>query len=204
MKKLKVVWCAAAVLLSVRATVAQTATTVPPTEPPQTIHVWEDPYGWWGGHFVYGPAMPAKFTRNEFSMDIFGSFTAAEEKFSHLFQENIRDGKWGGGVGINYFLTREIGIAGDINMPDNKGALVDSISGSLVLRLPSENTGLSPYIFGGGGRGTDRVWEWLGHGGFGLEWRWNPVTAIFSDVRYVWAEKTTDALLIRGGLRLIF
>ena len=197
MKKLKVVWCAAAVVLFVRAAVAQ-------TEPTQPVHVWEDPYGWWGGHFVYGPAMPLKFTRNEFSMDLFASYTHAEDKFSHVFQKNIGNGTWGGGAGINYFLTREIGISGDVNMPNDGGNLVNSVSGSLVLRLPFEPVGLAPYVFGGGGRRTDRVWEWLAHAGVGLEWRWNPVTAIFSDARYVWADKTIDNLEIRAGLKLIF
>ena len=192
MKILKTLMCAAAVVLGARAGVAQ------------VVHVWDDPHAWWGGHFVYGPAVPDKFTANEFSLDAFGSFNAGESKFSHLFQTNIRRGKWGGGLGLNYFLTREIGIGGDVNMPANGGHLVDSVLGSLILRLPSERTGLAPYIFGGGGRGTDRVWQWLGHAGVGLEWRLNPVTGVFTDGRYIWADKTSDALMLRAGLRFIF
>jgi hypothetical protein len=170
----------------------------------QVVHVWEDPNQWWGTHFTYGPAVPEKFTANEFSTDIFASFTAAQTKIGELFETDIGDGKWGGGLGANYFLTREIGIGIDANAPDNRGHFVDLISGSLIARLPFESTGLAPYVFGGGGRLTEPRWEWTGHAGLGLEFRINPVTGIFADGRYVWADKTTDQLLLRGGLRLIF
>jgi hypothetical protein len=172
----------------------------------QVAHVWDDPRGWWGNHFVDGPTVPAKFTANEFSVDLFGSFTAAENKLSEVFDTNIRHGKWGGGGGINYFLTREIGLGGDVNIPDNDGNFVDSINASLIVRFPSETTGLAPYLFGGGGRQTEPVWTWTAHAGVGLEFRMNPITAIFTDARYVWPEKDgiTDTLELRGGLRFVF
>ncbi len=193
MKILKTVAYAAAVVLAARAGVAQ------------VDHVWDDPHAWWGGHFVYGPTARDKYTANEFSLDAFGSYTAGESKFSHLFQTNIRhNGNWGGGLGLNYFLTREIGIGGDVNMPADGGNLVDSALGNLIVRLPSEKTGFAPYLFGGGGRGTDRVWQWLGDAGVGLEFRLNPITGVFTDARYVWADKTSDALLLRAGLRVVF
>jgi hypothetical protein len=170
----------------------------------QVVHVWEDPRGWWEGHWVYGPNAPDKFTMHELSLDLFGSYIAGQRSLGDIFDTSIRDGKWGGGVGLNYFLTREIGLGADINMSDNRGNLVDIVQASLIGRLPSETTGLAPYIFGGGGRGTDRVWEWTAHAGLGLEFRMNPLTGIFVDGRYIWADKTHDALLLRSGLRLVF
>jgi hypothetical protein len=172
----------------------------------QVAHVWDDPHDWWGNHFVYGPANTTKFTPYEFSMDAFGSFTAAENQLSDVFKTNIRHGKWGGGVGLNYFLTREIGISGDINIPDNGGNFVDSMNASLIARWPFESTGLAPYIFGGGGRTTDPAWTWTGHAGVGLELRMNPITALFTDARYVWADKSavSDTLELRAGLRFVF
>jgi len=170
----------------------------------RAAHVWEDPQVWWAGHFTYDTTAAEKFTAAELSMDAFGSYTAAERRFNKLFETNIRHGDWGGGVGLNYFFTRQIGIGADINIPDNGGNFIDQAVGSLIVRLPFESTGLSPYIFGGGGRGTDPSWEWLGHAGIGLEYRFNPATGIFLDGRYVWADKSFDRLLLRAGVRLVF
>lgn len=185
-------------------TLAASVTVLAQTGMAQVAHVWDDPRGWWGNHFVYGPSVPAKFTANEFNVDVFGSFLGQENKIEDVFKTNIRKGKWGGGVGVNYFLTRELGIGADMNIPSNGGNFVDSVSGSLIARLPFESTGLAPYVFGGGGRQTDPEWQWTGHVGVGLEFRMNPITGIFTDARYVWADKTSDSVLLRAGLRFVF
>lgn len=198
MKKTKLMTIAAAALLSAGAAVAQT--TVTTTE----VHVWNDPHQWWGNHWVY--ATDNRYTANELSLDMFGSYQAAERRFNKIFETNIRHGDWGGGVGVNYFFTRNIGIGGDLNIPDNGGNFIDSASGNLFLRLPIDPTGLAPYIFGGGGRYTDPTWTWVADAGVGVEYRFNPVTGIFGDARYVWPEKSgiPDGLLIRAGLRFVF
>jgi len=168
------------------------------------VHIWEDPGAWSSGVFAYDAAATPKFTANELSLDMFASFVAPERRFRDIFDTNIRHGKWGGGVGVNYFFTRELGIMGDINIGDNGGNFVDQVMGAGVLRIPLEPTGLAPYIFGGGGRGTDPVWEWLGQAGVGLEYRLNPATGLFADARYIWHDKSFDRLMIRTGLRLVF
>ncbi len=172
----------------------------------KAAHVWEDPNAWWSGHFSYDSANAPRYTAAELSFDAFGSYIAAERRFNKIFETNIRRGTWGGGVGVNYFFTREIGIGGDINIGDNGGNFVDQAVGSLILRLPIEPSGFSPYIFGGGGRGTDPVWEWLVHGGIGIEYRFNPVTGLFFDTRYTWhiRDDSIDRIQFRAGLRLIF
>jgi hypothetical protein len=166
-------------------------------------HMWEDPSAWWGGHFAYDIQTP-RYTAQELSFDAFGTYTAPERNLGDLFETNIRHGKWGGGVGLNYFFTREIGLGADINIPNDGGNFINSVSGSLIARWPFESAGIAPYIFGGGGRGTDIAWEWLAHAGVGVEYRWNPTTGIFVDGRYVWADKTTDQLLLRAGVRFVF
>jgi len=168
--------------------------------------VWEDPNAWWASHFTYDTAGTPRYTAAELSFDAFGSYVADERRFSKLFETSIRHGTWGGGVGLNYFFTREIGIAGDINIPANDGNFVDQAEGSLILRWPFEPSGWSPYIFGGGGRRTDPDWEWIVHGGVGVEYRFNPVTGIFVDTRYIWHLKdgATDGILFRAGLRFVF
>jgi len=173
----------------------------------RATHVWEDPGGWWTSTTTYGaPANTPYYTANELSFDMFGSYEAHEEKAKDLFKTNIKHGTWGGGVGLNYFFTREIGVGGDINIGDNGGNFIDQALGSLILRWPIDPTGLAPYIFGGGGRGFDPSWEWFMDAGLGLEWRFNPSAGIFSDVRYMWHLKdgSSDRILFRAGLRLVF
>jgi hypothetical protein len=172
----------------------------------RAVHVWEDPGAWSSGVFVYDRANTPRFTASELSLDLFGSYTAGERKIEKLFETNIkgRNGNWGGGVGLNYFITREIGLGGDINMGDNRGNLVDQALGSLILRWPFEAAGIAPYVFGGGGRDFDPTWEWVGHAGVGIEYRFNPATGIFLDGRYIWPDKSSDRILLRAGLRLVF
>lgn len=167
-------------------------------------HIWEDAGGWWSDHFVMDRSNAPKFVANELSLDLFASFDAPERGIDELFDTDIRDGKWGGGVGLNYFFTREFGLGADINMADNGGNLVDIMQASLFLRLPIESIGLAPYVFGGGGRTTEPVWDWTGHAGLGAELRFNRTTGIFTDARYVWGDDTSDRLMLRAGLRLVF
>src|SRR5207249_5399414 len=88
-------------------------------------HVWEDPGAWWGGHWVYEAA--DKYTPNELSLDLFGSYVSPERHLGKLFETNIRHGIWGGGVGLNYFFTHELGIGTDINIGDNDHRFIDHV-----------------------------------------------------------------------------
>jgi hypothetical protein len=190
MKMTKLVTISAAMLLSVSAA--------------RAVHAWEDPGAWWGSHFRASPAGTMKFNANEISLDLFGSFVAPQRGIENVFDTNIRSGHWGGGLGLNYFLLRELGVGVDTNIPADGGRFFNHVSGSLIVRLPIESIGLAPYIYGGGGRGTDPVYEWLGHAGVGFELRANPVTGFFVDARYIWAEHTSDDLLLSAGVRLVF
>lgn len=175
-------------------------------------HVWSDPSGWWSGHFAYDVNAP-KYTAQELSLDLFGSYINPEGNFPDLFETNIRHGNWGGGVGLNYFLTRELGLGADFNMSaKDSGNLVDGVVGSVMFRLPLGNSGVAPYLIGSGGRAfTDlhsgaSYYHWVYGGGVGLEYRWSPTMGIFSDARFFWSEKETyyNRLLIRAGLRVVF
>jgi hypothetical protein len=182
------------------------------------VHVWEDPGAWSSGVFVYNVPPENRFTANELSLDLSGSYTAPERGLQHLFETDIRHrGKWGGNVGVNYFFLPYLGIGGNINMSANGGAFVDQALGNLILRWPICPIGLAPYIFGGGGRGfdsfgglpagvSDPAWQWFADGGVGLEWRPNATTGIFTDATYQWhlKEGSFDRLLLRFGLRLVF
>ena len=182
----------------------------------KAVHVWEDPGAWGSGIFVYNVPPENRFTANEFSLDLSGSYIAPQRGLQHLFETNIRhDGKWGGNVGVNYFFLPYLGIGGNINMSANGGNFVDQALGNLILRWPICPIGVAPYIFGGGGRGFDSfggvggfdpTWQWFADGGVGIEWRPNATTGLFSDATYMWhlKEGSFDRLLLRFGVRLAF
>lgn len=166
-------------------------------------HVWEDPNGWWSDHFIADQGNAPKFSAQELSLDLFGSYMAGQENIGDIFDTDIRrGGHWGGGVGLNYFLLREFGLGADINMSNNGGRLVDLVAGNAIVRLPIESLGLAPYVIGGGGRGIDPSWEWFAHAGIGLEARFTRTAGVFIDSRYIWAEKSNDKLQFRAGVRL--
>ncbi len=170
-------------------------------------HIWEDSSGWWSGHFSYDNPAP-KYASQELSLDLFASYINPEGEFGDLFETNIRRGFWGGGVGLNYFFTRIVGLGADFNIsskPDDLN-LVDQVTGNLLVRLPIGNSGLAPYLIGSGGRAMSPRYDWVYGGGVGLEMRVNPTTGIFSDARFLWADESTadNRLLIRAGVRIAF
>jgi hypothetical protein len=174
----------------------------------KAVHVWEDPGAWSSGMFVYNVPPENRFTANELSLDLSGSYIAAQRGLQHLFETNIRGnrGKWGGNVGVNYFFVPQVGIGGNINMSANGGKFVDQAFGNLILRWPICPIGVAPYIFGGGGRTFDPSWRWYADAGVGLEWRPNAVTGLFTDATYMWhlEDNSIDRLLLRFGVRLAF
>jgi len=146
------------------------------------------------------------FSANELSLDLSGSYIAQERGIEHLFETSIKHnrGTWGGNVGVNYFITQNIGVGADANMSANGGNFVDAVLGNLTLRLPLGNSGFAPYVLGGGGRTTDATWEWVGQAGVGLEYRFSRRIGLFADGRYIWPEHSPDALLLRAGFRIVF
>ena len=146
------------------------------------------------------------FSANELSVDLSGSYIAQERGIEHLFETSIKHnrGTWGGDVGVNYFITQNIGVGADANMSANGGNFVDAVLGDLTLRLPLGNSGFAPYVLGGGGRMTDVTWEWVGQAGVGLEYRFSHRIGLFADGRCIWPEHSPDALLLRAGLRIVF
>lgn len=169
-------------------------------------HVWQDPGGWAGSTFTYDHTNVPLFSANELSLDLGASYTAGEHGLGNLFKTDIKGsrGTWGGDLGLNYFITRVIGLSADVDMPDNGGNLVDAVLGNLIVRLPLGESGFAPYLFGGGGRTTDRAWEWVGQAGLGLEFRFSHNLGLFGDGRYIWPQHGSDALLLRAGVRIVF
>jgi hypothetical protein len=122
-----------------------------------------------------------------------------------LFETKIHHGSMGGGLGVNYFASPTLGLGVDLNIPNNGGSFVDTYTANLIVRYPLGKSGLAAYLNGGGGRAYDPDLQWVGQLGLGLEYRTYHKSGLFVDARYVWGEKhSTDTLLLRGGLRLVF
>lgn len=147
------------------------------------------------------PAPECKFRDQELQVD-----AAAVGAFA-----SSRPG-WGGGLGVNYFFTKYIGIGveqnivGRENVGNSRGGSEWMTIGNLFLRYPICSLSLAPYamVGGGGAYGTGRGYG-FGHVGGGLEYRVTDNIGLFSDARYVYsAEDPKNALLGRAGLRFAF
>jgi hypothetical protein len=173
----------------------------------RATHVWEDSAGWWDEHFQSERDVP-RYNGGELSLDMFGSYIGPEHRFDKLLHSDIRHGYGGGGAGLNYFFTSLLGAGADFNASAKPGndQSFDDVLGHVDLRLPLWNTGLAPYISGMGGRGMSPTWQWVYGGGVGLEYRFNPLTGIFAEARYLWSNESTalNSLTLRVGLRLVF
>jgi opacity protein-like surface antigen len=163
---------------------------------------------WWSQRTHY-EANCDKYNANELQLDMFGTYSHAIAHFDDIFDHSWRHGRWGGGVGMNYFFTKYIGIGVDTFFQE-KGHFFNNVSGDVFARLPIANSGFAPYIFGGAGwrdgssvlGSGHAIDELTAHGGVGLEYRFNPHLGVFIDSRYTWTDKTSDESLTRAGFRI--
>ena len=145
------------------------------------------------------------YRAQEFSIDAFGSGSLGEQTIDHISGDRVEhNGRLGAGAGLNYFFTRYIGIGGDAYSENTAHCFVDSASGNLIGRIPIGDTGVAPYIFGGGGYQFDEAAQKFGQAGAGVEFRFCKHLGFFVDARYIFADKTQDYGLGRAGLRLSF
>jgi hypothetical protein len=174
----------------------QTTTTVVQTEPPPPpVAVYTN----------YNTDVNDFYRDHEFSIDAFASGSLGEQTIDHISGDRIeRNGRLGAGAGVNIFFSRYVGIGGDAYSENTTGPFVDYASGNLILRFPIINTGIAPYIFGGGGYQFDPVSQRLAQAGGGIEFRFAEHVGFFVDARYVFADKTDDYGVGRAGLRFNF
>ena len=152
------------------------------------------------------PCEPCDFYRaNELSVDVFGSASIGKYTIDHLSGSRIRHNtRLGAGLGISYFITRNIGIGGEAYSENTTGTFVDSASANLILRLPLGHSGLAPYAFGGGGRQFDDAEAWFAQVGGGMEYRFTSHVGAFLDARWVLPDETKYYGVARLGVRFAF
>jgi hypothetical protein len=145
------------------------------------------------------------YRASELSMDVFGTASIGKYTIDHLSNTRIRQNtKLGAGLGLNYFITRNIGIGAEAYSENTTGVFVDSASANLILRLPLGQSGFAPYVFGGGGHQFDMLKLWFGQAGVGMEYRFCPHLGIFIDARGVVPNETKYYGVARLGLRIAF
>jgi hypothetical protein len=137
------------------------------------------------------------FPANQLSLDAFGTY-ADRDRVGNTMN------RLGGGLGLDYFFTRYIGIGADTYIEEWKWPY--RVNGDAILRLPLQErwAGIAPYALGGGGREFKDIPQYSWHVGGGMEFKFNPHTGIFADARRVFPDKTPDYTLVRAGLRIGF
>jgi hypothetical protein len=145
------------------------------------------------------------YRSSELSVDGFGTASLGAYTIDHPSNNRIRQNtEFGAGAGVNYFITRNIGIGGEAYSENTTGAFIDSASANLTLRIPLGQSGFAPYIFGGGGHQFDMTKLWFGQFGGGMEFRFTPHVGIFVDARAVVPNETRYYGVGRLGLRFAF
>jgi hypothetical protein len=146
------------------------------------------------------------FKDQELQLDVFGSWVDINDRGHHDGDHNGRKDGFGGGIGVNYFFTRYLGVGIDGNIADVHNGLW-TISGDLIARYPIEagHFCIAPYILAGGGFQTDGINAGTWHVGGGLEWRATHHIGIFGEGRYTWAgTHEEDNTRVSLGVRFIF
>jgi hypothetical protein len=209
--KIKLIMTAAAVAMLAGAAIAAddgTATTTTTTSSSSSTETW------WHQRMTYEKYDEQKplFRANELTLDLFGTYLAPERGITHVFQTRITEGgSWGGGVGANYFWSKDVGIGVDTSMQHGAVKFFDHVGGNLFVRIPIDVAHIAPYVFAGGGYRFDQRNAWFGDLGTGLDFRFNHFFGLFGDVRYIFGDKPIaqiggghDQLLIRSGIRIGF
>lgn len=156
------------------------------------------------------------FRAHELSLDMFGQYSDGNAP-DHA--GTIRDHGWGGGIGINYFVTRNFGIGTDAAWLVAKEApyagtrgktTIHNFSASLIYRFPIDRICTAPYIFAGGGVAVDGDQWAVAHAGVGIEHRIVPnKVGLFTDARFNYygdrfGRGDLNNFAVRAGVRIVF
>jgi hypothetical protein len=160
------------------------------------------------------------FLDQELQIDVFGAYVDGN---ADRHAGYIRDHGWGGGIGVNYFFTRNIGIgvdgiwiygkenaAADVRNGSGDHTTFHNVTGSLIFRFPMDEICLAPYVFVGGGFHVDGDQWASAHAGVGVEYRVVPnKIGLFIDGRWTYfgdryGHGDQNNFLGKAGIRFIF
>ncbi len=161
------------------------------------------------------------FNDRELQVDVFGAYVDGN---SPTHAGPNKDHAWGGGIGVNYFFTRNLGVGADAYWVNGRinnaqpgsydrhqdNTQFQNYDGSLIFRLPLDRMCLAPYAFVGGGIDCEyKNWA-VGFAGVGVEYRIVPAkVGIFTDARWNYygdrfEHGDQNNFTMRAGLRVIF
>jgi hypothetical protein len=170
-----------------------------------------------GKEYKGGPEPITCFKDQELQLDIFGAYADGNRPHAGQFDEHAV----GGGVGINYFFHRNIGVGvdatwlygGEKNGGDHSNdgnTTYHNFTSSLIFRFPIDEICLAPYVFVGGGFHVDGDQWASAHAGVGLEYRIVPERiGIFTDARFTYfgdryGDGDQNNIMARAGVRFVF
>jgi hypothetical protein len=151
--------------------------------------------GAWDDRFEYS-SDASKFAEEEFSVDFFGLWASRDR------DDFDEDDTLGTGAGVNYFFVPYLGVSAETYVDEFD--VPNHVDGSIVFRFPVDRYSFAPYAFAGGGRQFHDEPQWTAHVGGGVEFRLNPHTGLFTDVRGIFPDKSDDLTMVRFGVRLVF
>lgn len=158
------------------------------------------------------------FNDKELQVDLFGAYSVGEGP-SHAGP--IHDHGFGGGIGVNYFFSRHIGIGAEgmwLSSRHNEGqpgtsnetTTFHNVNGSLIFRFPIDRLCVAPYVYVGGGAVMDGDKWAVAFGGAGVEYRVIPnKLGLFVDERWNYygdrfGRDEQNNFTSRAGVRWIF
>jgi len=138
---------------------------------------------------------PVVFTAQDFSVDVFGYHGGREKS-------GADHDAYGYGVGVNYFITENIGVGAETYADAFTVPYILNLSG--IYRFPLAEYNVAPYLFTGLGRQWEHAPQWVFHFGGGAEYRLRQELAGFADLRGVFPVDTDPYIMLRIGIRLRF
>ena len=155
------------------------------------------------GHPMSAPAgsrtyvpREAYFGETELQLDVFGAYSSTDGEHGTGY---------GGGLGLNYYFTRNFGLGLDATLVNGRRREVFETTLSFLARYPFEigHIALAPYVKVGLGMEIESTAESVLDMGGGIEWRINSRVGFFTEGTYNFAHDN-DYVQIRTGLRFVF
>lgn len=115
------------------------------------------------------------------------------------------DSAGGGGIGLAYFFTENIGVDVSYGVYATDPSEEHIVVANLVYRLVNRDACIAPYFLIGGGLLTNSNTDGLWDIGGGIDFRFpDSCLGVFVDATYNWVDGDRDFTLIRGGVRIPF